>query len=101
MLSLIRINISAYKTAKIALTKFDGDFMNDRILLAAETQIIDDGSGRVHIWRVKRLELVEVATERYGTLFSGDCYVILYKYEVNSKQKHIIYYWLVCILHGT
>jgi len=27
--------------------------------------------------------------------YAGDCYVILYTYEVNGRENYIIYYWQV------
>lgn len=85
----------ANKPARIALTRFDGDYMNDRIFLAAETQLIDDGSGILKVWKIKNNDVMELAKERYGNFYSGECYILLYSYEVNSKLKYIIYYWLV------
>lgn len=88
--------ILANKPPKIALSKFDATFMNERITLAAEMQLVDDGSGFLRIWRVKKADCLEIAKDRHGMFYSGDCYVVLYSYEVNSKQKHMLYYWLVC-----
>lgn len=88
--------ILASKPPKIALSKFDATFMNERIALAAEMQLVDDGSGFLRIWRIKKSDCMEIAKERHGMFYSGDTYVVLYSYEINSKQKHILYYWLVC-----
>lgn len=86
----------ANKPARIALTRFDGDYMNDRLSLAAEIQLIDDGSGTLKVWKIKNNDVTELTKERHGNFYSGQCYVLLYSYEVNSKLKYIIYYWLVC-----
>lgn len=83
------------KGAKIALTKFDATFMNDRLALAAETQLIDDGSGDLKIWRVKKSDAVEISKEQHGTFYSGECYVIWYSYDVNQEKKHVLYSWVV------
>lgn len=69
--------------------------MHDRPALAAKSQLIDDGSGTIKIWRIKRFDAVEVPKERHGIFFTSDCYVILYNYKSNGGQKYVIYYWMV------
>lgn len=80
----------------MAVTKFDAATLHDRPALAAETRLIDDGSGTTKVWRVKKNELIEIPTERHGIFFAGDCYIIWYSYNAKS-QKYIIYYWLVSV----
>ena len=36
----------------------------------------------------------EVPAEEVGKFFSGDCYVIDYKYTSKSGVAHVLYYWL-------
>lgn len=55
----------------------------------------DDGSGSKQVWRVKSFELVPVPEESHGVFYSGDCYVVLYTYLKNTKEYHIVYFWLV------
>ena len=55
----------------------------------------DDGSGSKQVWRVKSFELVTVPEESHGVFYSGDCYVVLYTYLKNTKEYHIVYFWLV------
>lgn len=69
--------------------------MNDRLSLAAETQLIDDGSGTIRIWRVKKADSVEISTEQHGTFYSGECYVVWYSYDVNQEKKHVLFSWVV------
>lgn len=69
--------------------------MEERPSLAAETQLIDDGSGKLTIWRIMQQNMVELPKERHGYFFSGDCYVVLYTYHNSSEQKHLLYCWLV------
>lgn len=69
--------------------------MNDRLALAAETQLVDDGSGSLQIWRIKKADATEIPKEQYGTFYSAECYVILYSYEVNQEKKHVLYSWVV------
>lgn len=59
-----------------------------------ETQsLADDGNGTIEIWRVENFEMVAVPKEQYGHFFSGDSYVLLYTYFLNSKKMYIIYFW--------
>lgn len=69
--------------------------MEQRPVLASETQLIDDGTGTLKIWRINRNEIIEVPTERHGIFFSGDCYIVLYSYKISADQKDLLYCWLV------
>lgn len=55
----------------------------------------DDGTGTVQVFRVKAFELEELPKKSHGVFYSGDCYVILYTYLKNGRERHIIYFWLV------
>lgn len=77
------------------LSKFDAIQMEERPSLAAETQLIDDGSGNLTIWRIKQQDIVEIPKERHGFFFSGDCYIVLYTYQISNEQKKLLYCWLV------
>ena len=57
--------------------------------------MVDDGKGTKEVYRVENFDLVSVPKEDHGKFYSGDCYVILYTYKVNNRDKHIIYFWLV------
>ncbi|CAH1186187.1 unnamed protein product [Phyllotreta striolata] len=79
----------------ILVSKYDALSMEERPGLAAETQLIDDGTGSMTIWRVDAAnELVEIPQERHGYFFSGDCYVIFYTYHTVTEQRHLLYSWL-------
>ncbi len=54
---------------------------------------IDDGSGKVEIWRIEGFKLVPVDKSTYGQFFGGDSYIVLYTYLVNGKENWIIYMW--------
>lgn len=82
------------KVAKVAVAKFDAITMHERPALAAESQLVDDGTGDLKIWKFVKSSVVEVLKPKHGIFYSGDCYLILYTYEAPS-QKNIIYYWLV------
>ncbi|KAJ8319925.1 hypothetical protein KUTeg_001512 [Tegillarca granosa] len=61
--------------------------------LAAETQMYDDGTGTSQVWRIDSFDLVPVPAPEIGKFYAGDCYLILYTYLVNNKERHVIYYW--------
>lgn len=54
---------------------------------------IDEGGGQVKIWRIHEFEKVEYPVEMYGHFFSADSFIILYTYQINGVDKHIIYFW--------
>lgn len=51
----------------------------------------------VQIWRVENFNMVPLENMHYGEFYGGDCYVILYTYLVQGKEKYIIYYWIVSL----
>ena len=55
--------------------------------------LVDDGSGKVQVWRIENFEMKEVPKEQYGHFYSGDSYVVFYTYIQNSKECYIIYFW--------
>ncbi|XP_048856382.1 advillin [Brienomyrus brachyistius] len=81
------------RVAKVAQTKFDATQMHAMPDLAAQERMVDDGSGNVEIWRIENLELVPVEHQWYGYFYGGDCYLILYTYEVHGKKSYLLYIW--------
>lgn len=81
---------------KRAISKFDALTMEERPSLAAETQLVDDGSGQMRIWRIMNDEVVEIAREKHGQFFAGDCYIVWYNYE-SAINRNIVFYWIVII----
>ncbi|KAG7257054.1 hypothetical protein CRUP_002468, partial [Coryphaenoides rupestris] len=61
---------------KVEQVKFDATSMHARPDLAAQHKMVDDGTG-----------------EWLGHFYGGDCYLILYKYEVNYRHHYILYIW--------
>jgi len=54
---------------------------------------VDDGSGKIEIWRIEDFKKVEVAPEKYGQFYGGDSYILLYTYMVGPREEYIIYFW--------
>lgn len=81
------------KIAKVEQIKFDATSMHARPDLAAQQKMVDDGSGEAEVWRIEDNEPVPVDRKWLGHFYGGDCYLILYKYEVNSKLHYILYMW--------
>ena len=84
--------------AKTVPTYFDAALMHANPQLAAESQMLDDGKGLKEIWYVQNFELHKLSESRFGEFYSGDCYIVLYKYRVNNVEKQILYYWIVRLI---
>lgn len=56
-------------------------------------KVVDDGSGKVEIWRVKDHTKEPVDREMYGQFFDSESYVILYTYMQKNREMYIIYFW--------
>ncbi|XP_062975763.1 advillin [Elgaria multicarinata webbii] len=81
------------KVAKVSQEKFDATLLHAQPELAAQERMVDDGAGKVEVWRVENLELVPVDQRWHGFFYGGDCYLVLYTYEVNRKLRYILYIW--------
>ncbi|KAL2090564.1 hypothetical protein ACEWY4_012827 [Coilia grayii] len=84
---------SVGRVAKVSQEKFDATMMHVMPEVAAQERMVDDGSGTVEIWRIENLELVAVEPQWHGYFYGGDCYLILYTYNVNNKKHYILYIW--------
>lgn len=76
--------------AKVAV-KFDVNTMF--VTPKRDDRIIDDGSGKTEIWRVKDHAKEAVDANMYGQFFDSESYVILYKYMIKNREVFIIYFW--------
>ena len=54
----------------------------------------DDGSGDIiGVWLVKEFSGKELPKESYGCFFSGESYVILYRYHIRYRELLCVYFW--------
>ncbi|KAJ6628991.1 hypothetical protein lerEdw1_014697, partial [Lerista edwardsae] len=83
----------ASSPAKVSQEKFDAALLHAQPELAAQERMVDNGDGKVEVWRVENLELVPVDHRWHGFFYGGDCYLVLYTYEVNRKLQYILYIW--------
>jgi hypothetical protein len=78
--------------------KFDAMTMHEQTAVAAQMQMIDDGTtGKKLVWRVEEMALVPVPEESHGIFYDGDAYVVQYSYSPpgTNAERHILYFWLV------
>ncbi|XP_051996468.1 gelsolin-like [Xyrauchen texanus] len=86
----------AYSIGRIAHVEqipFDASSLHSNNAMAAQHGMVDDGSGKVQVWRVEGGDKVPVDPSIYGQFYGGDCYLILYTYHQGSREQHIIYTW--------
>ncbi|CAH6777987.1 Scin [Phodopus roborovskii] len=77
------------KVAHIQQIPFDASKLHSSPQMAAQHNMVDDGSGTVEIWRVENSGRVQIDPNSYGEFYGGDCYIILYTYP----RGQIIYTW--------
>uniref|UniRef100_A0A3Q4I2K0 Macrophage-capping protein n=1 Tax=Neolamprologus brichardi TaxID=32507 RepID=A0A3Q4I2K0_NEOBR len=77
------------KVAKIQQVEFDASKLHESQHMAAQYNMVDDGSGETQIWRVESSGRVPADPKNYGQFYGGDCYIILYTY----RKGQIIYTW--------
>ncbi|KAM9789275.1 scinderin like b [Neosynchiropus ocellatus] len=77
------------RIAKVEKVPFDASSLHKDKAMAAQYGMVDDGRGKMEVWRVENGARVPVDPASYGHFYGGDCYIILYSY----KQGYIIYTW--------
>ncbi|XP_043823029.1 adseverin [Dromiciops gliroides] len=77
------------RVARVQQIPFDAQRLHECPQMAAQHNMVDDGSGSVEIWRVESNGRVPVDPKTYGEFYGGDCYIILYTYS----KGQIIYTW--------
>ncbi|XP_071782366.1 scinderin like a [Centroberyx gerrardi] len=81
------------RIARVEQIPFDASTLHTNKTMAAQHGMVDDGSGKVQIWRVEGGEKVLVDPSSYGQFYGGDCYLVLYSYNTGGREQHIIYTW--------
>ncbi|OCT75724.1 adseverin [Xenopus laevis] len=76
--------------AHIEQIPFDATQLHTSTKMAAQHNMLDDGSGDVEIWRIEKNGKVPLDPEIYGQFYGGDCYIIMY---TSLKGQKIIYTW--------
>uniref|UniRef100_A0A8C9TIQ8 Scinderin n=1 Tax=Scleropages formosus TaxID=113540 RepID=A0A8C9TIQ8_SCLFO len=73
------------RIARIQQVKFDASKLHESRQMAAQYNMVDDGSGDAKIWRVESSGRVPVEPSTYGQFYGGDCYIILYTYAKAAR----------------
>uniref|UniRef100_A0A672J4Z6 Adseverin-like n=1 Tax=Salarias fasciatus TaxID=181472 RepID=A0A672J4Z6_SALFA len=81
------------RIAQVEQVPFDAATLHSNSAMAAQHGMVDDGKGKVQIWRVEDGASVPVDPSTYGHFYGGDCYLILYSYKTGGREKHLIYTW--------
>jgi hypothetical protein len=92
------VDVAVDKITSTVNTKVDAAALHEKPKLAAASQLVDDGKGERTVWHVEQSQLVPVPEKLHGVFFSGDCYVVKYKYTDGHSEKYLIYSWLVSCL---
>jgi len=58
-----------------------------------EQSMVDDGSGKMEIWRIEDMAKQPVDEAQYGQFYAGDSYIILYTYMKGSSEEYMLYFW--------
>ncbi|KAK1172924.1 adseverin-like [Acipenser oxyrinchus oxyrinchus] len=77
------------RIANIEQVEFDASKLHQSRHMAAQYNMVDNGTGKTEIWRVESNGRTPVDPSTYGQFYGGDCYIILYTY----KNGQIIYTW--------
>ncbi|XP_068171061.1 advillin isoform X2 [Antennarius striatus] len=46
------------------------------------------------IWRIEKMELVQIPEKSYGNFFEGDCYILLSTQKLNRGLSYDIHFWI-------
>lgn len=79
------------------LEKFDALTLIQRPQIAAQMQLIDDGTGEIKVYRIDSEDITDIP-KRYGQVFySANCYIIHYQIHASPgghSMKNVIYLWI-------
>ena len=85
---------TAQKRDSKSATELVGSMMNVFKAKPSRRSMIDDGSGKVEVWRIEDFADVVVPLDMHGQFFAGDSYIVQYTYMEGNKQAYILYFWL-------
>ncbi|KAG7494273.1 advillin-like [Solea senegalensis] len=51
-------------------------------------------SAGIIIWRIEKMELVQVPEKSYGSFYDGDCYLLLSTHKVSNSLSYDIHFWI-------
>jgi hypothetical protein len=71
----------------------DIDFAALHTRMEQQEASVDDGSGKVDVWRIEDMAKVAVDKSMHGQFFGGDSYIVLYTYQKDGTEEYIIYFW--------
>jgi hypothetical protein len=93
--STLPITMAAVPKGNVAAAKANVKFDVNKMFTppARVDKVVDDGSGKVEIWRVKDHTKEPVDRGMYGQFFDSESYVILYTYIQKNREQYIIYFW--------
>ncbi|KAG8521547.1 Villin-like protein, partial [Galemys pyrenaicus] len=75
------------------LAKLDMGKLHSQPELAAQLRMVDDGSGKVEIWRIQDSRRQPMEPKHHGRLCSGSCYLVLYTYRKMGRVQYLLYLW--------
>lgn len=82
-----------YGMNRQVLEKFDAATLIQRPQLAAQMQLIDDGSGELKVYRVDSEDITDIP-KRFGQVFYSDNCYIVHAASTGHSVKNVIYLWI-------
>lgn len=79
------------------LEKFDALTLIQRPQLAAQMQLIDDGSGELKVYRIDSEDITDIPKRIGHVFYSDNCYITHYQTHAPSSGhsiKNVIYLWI-------
>ncbi|BES89474.1 actin Hypothetical protein [Nesidiocoris tenuis] len=73
--------------------KIDASVLHSDLKLAAQEQLLDDGTGSLQVWKIGANSLVETNNKNKHILHSAESYIIKYSYKHNDSESSIVYNW--------
>jgi len=81
------------KIANVKQEKVDVKSLHTKKAGPSDDSMVDDGKGKIEIWRIEDLKPSPVPKDLYGLFYGGDSYIIKYTYIKGGKECYIIYFW--------